>query len=300
MWWTAYYAQSAADKAAAAFKAKYPGIQIEYIRQTAQVVNQRLQQDLKANVHELDVFSSTDAAHYPPLKKQNLLLPYSPPDITVLPKDLQHIDPENAYVLGSLGFVVINYNTNKVKDPPKKWTDLLDPKWKDQITLGHPGFSGFVGNWVTGIAAKYGYDYFKNLAKNNPKIGRSINDTVTDIVSGEREVGAGPDNFSLERKAAGDPIDISFPDDQAILVSSPCAILKDAPHPNAAKLFENFLYSPEYSKAMVSTFNFPLNPQVKPANGKSLSDIKYYQSTVDQLDKGVPEAIKQWRAIFNV
>jgi len=300
VWWTAYFAQSAADEAAAAFKATYPGIEIEFIRQTAQVVYQRLTQDLKANVHELDVFSSTDFSHYPTLKKQNALMSYRPPDVTVLPKDLQQLDPDDAYQLGSLGFVVINYNTNKVKDAPKKWTDLLDPKWKDQVTLGHPGFSGFVGNWVVAMADKYGWDYFQKMAKNNPKIGRSINDTVTDLVAGERQVGSGPDNYSLEMKSKGNPVDVQFPDDDAILIVSPTAIMKDAPHPNAAKLFENFLYSAEYSKAMVKTFNFPLNPQVKPANGKVLSDIKYLRVGPEALDKGVPEGIQKWREIFNV
>ncbi|HLQ36096.1 MAG TPA: extracellular solute-binding protein [Chloroflexota bacterium] len=300
VWWTAYYAQSAADAAAAAFKAKYPGVEIEYIRQTAQVVYQRLTQDLKANVHELDVFSSTDFSHYPTLKKQGALMPYKPAGVGTLPKDLQQLDPEEAYQLGSLGFVVINYNTNKVKDPPKKWTDLLDAKWKDQVTLGHPGFSGFVGNWVVAMSQKYGWDYLQKLAKNNPKIGRSINDTVTDEVSGEREVGAGPDNLSLEEKSKGNPVDIYFPDDDAILIVSPVAIMKDAPHPNAAKLLENFLYSPEYSQAMVKTFNFPLNPSVKPANGKGLSDVKYTRVSPEALDKGVPEAIQKWREIFNV
>jgi iron(III) transport system substrate-binding protein len=299
VWWTAYYAQSAADAAAAAFKAKYPGVEIEYIRQTAQVVYQRLTQDLKANVKELDVFSSTDFSHYPTLKKQGALMPYKPAGVSVLPKDLQQLDADDAYQLGSLGFVVINYNTNKVKDPPKKWTDLLDSRWKDQVTLGHPGFSGFVGNWVVAMVQKYQWNYFQKLAKNNPKIGRSINDTVADEVSGEREVGAGPDNLSLEEKSKGNPIDIMFPEDDAVLIVSPVAIMKDAPHPNAAKLLENFLYSTEYSQAMVKTFNFPLNSAVKPANGKGLNDIKYTRVSPDAQQKGIPEAIQKWREIFN-
>src|SRR5205823_11325975 len=84
VWWTAYYAQSAADAAAAAFKAKYPGVEIEYIRQTAQVVYQRLTQDMKANVKELDVFPSTDYSHYPTLKKQGALTPYKPGGLSLL------------------------------------------------------------------------------------------------------------------------------------------------------------------------------------------------------------------------
>ena len=62
VWWTAHYAQSAADAVRDAFVAKYPGIEVEFIRQTAQVIYQRLTQNLQAGVREVDVFASTDEA----------------------------------------------------------------------------------------------------------------------------------------------------------------------------------------------------------------------------------------------
>ena len=116
---------------------------------------------------------------------------------------------------------------------------------------------------------KYGWDYFTDLARNNPKIARSINDTVTDIVGGERFVGAGPDNYSLERKAGGSPIDVVFPTDDAVLVVSPVAVMKDAPHPNAGRLFESFYYTPEYSATMARTYNYPLLESVPPPSGQA-------------------------------
>jgi len=57
VWWTAHYALSAAEAVRDAFVAKYPGIEVEFIRQTAQVVYQRLSQNLKAHVREVDVFA---------------------------------------------------------------------------------------------------------------------------------------------------------------------------------------------------------------------------------------------------
>ncbi len=200
-WWTAHYAQDAAERVRDSFKAKYPGVDVQFIRQTAQVVYQRLTQDLKAGIHQVDVFASTDEAHYPVLKKQGALAEFVPADIDKLPQRFRQLDPDNQYQLGTLAFVLINYNNKKIPNPPKKWTDLLDPKYKAQITTGHPGFSGFVGNWVVAMNDKYGWDYFTKLAANQPKIGRSIYDTVTDIIAGERTLGAGPDSLSLEKKA---------------------------------------------------------------------------------------------------
>jgi iron(III) transport system substrate-binding protein len=299
-WWTAHYAQSAADRVRDAFKAKYPGIEVQFIRQTAQVVYQRLTQDLKSNVHELDVFASTDESHYVALKQQNVLAQFVPADINKVPPSLRHLDPDEMYQIGALGFVLINYNTQKAKPAPRRWTELVQPKWNNQVTLGHPAFSGYVGNWVVAMNDKYGWQYFNNLAKNNPKIGRSINDTVTDIVGGERLVGAGPDNYSLEKKAAGNPIDIVYPDDDSILITSPIAVMKQAPHPNAARLFMNFFYSKEYSEALVKSFNYPLRTDVPAANGAHLDKIRWYRNKVQRLATGIPEVVAKWRETFNV
>jgi iron(III) transport system substrate-binding protein len=300
VWWTAHYAQEAADAVKNAFVAKYPGIEVEYIRQTAQVVYQRLTENLKAGTHAVDVFASTDESHYLTLKPQGVLAQYTPVGVDVLPQAFRAIDPDTTYHVGAIGFVLLNYNTAKVKTPPQSWNDLLDPQLKDQVTVGHPGFSGFVGNWAVAMWDKYTWDYFTKLAQNNPKVGRSINDTVTDIVAGERLVGAGPDNYSLAQKAAGNPIDVQFPTDEAILIVSPVAILKDAANPNAARLFESFYYSKEYSETMAKTYNYPLRSDVPSPTGKSPEQIKSYRNKGERLQTGIPEAVAKWRETFGV
>jgi len=84
--------------------------------------------------------------------------------------------------------VTITYNNSLVaeKDAPKNWPDLLDPRWKDKVAIGHPAFSGYVGTWVVLMRKLYGWQYFEKLEKNKPQIGRSINDTVTMLNAKER------------------------------------------------------------------------------------------------------------------
>ena len=298
-WWTAHYAEDAAEKIRDAFKRKYPGIAVEFIRQTAQVIYQRLTQDLKAGVREVDVFASTDEAHYPQLSKLGALAAYMPPDIGSLPPNLRSLSDEATYHTGALRFVTLIYNPTKVTRP-RHWADLLDARYKGQVTVGHPGFSGVAGAWVVAMNDKFGWTYFEKLVQNQPKIGRSINDTVSDIVSGERMIGGGPDALALERKAAGSAIDVSFPDDEAVLVVNPVGILKDAPHPNAARLFLNFYYSREYSQALAETYNFPLRSDVRSATGQRLDKIKYYRNKVERLASGIPEVVAKWRETFGV
>ncbi|MFN2460399.1 MAG: ABC transporter substrate-binding protein [Candidatus Velthaea sp.] len=300
VWWTGHYTQAAAERVRDAFKAKYPGVDVQLLRQTGQVLFQRLTQDLKSNVHEVDVFASTDEAHMTILKKQNALATFVPGDIDKIPSQFQHLDPEDTYQLGDIALMCINYNPKKTP-APKKWTDLLDSKFKDQLTTGHPGFSGYVGNWVVAMNDKYGWDnYFKKFAADNPKIGRSVFDATTDIVSGERSLGPGADSLALERKAGGSNIDVAFPEDDTIIVTAPVTVMKDAPHPNAARLLMNFYYSREYSQTMAKTYNLPLRQDVPAAGNIHLDKLKGYHVKIDRLLTGIPEMIAKWRETFNV
>ena len=58
----------------------------------------------------------------------------------------------------------------------------------------------------------YGWKYFEQLEKNKPQIGRSINDTVTALNAGERQVAAGADGSTLFSAARGNPLAIVLSD----------------------------------------------------------------------------------------
>ncbi len=300
VWLTAYYPQDATQALVDAFEATYPGVKVTFTRQAAQVIYLRLTQEQQSQSHITDVYSSTDEAQYLEQKKKGLLQPYRPPSVAKLRPEFQHMDRDDAYQFGAVAFVVINYNPPRTKGSPlpKRWTDLLDPLYKGRITTGSPAFSGYVGNWVVAMLDKYGEDYFRQLKENQPKINRSINDTVSQVVAGERDFGIGSENFSLQTKAAGSPIDVVYPEDDAIAIFSPVAVMKDAPHPNAARLFETFMYSREYSQALVKSSNFPLRSDVAPANGKDLKDLRWYRNQPSRLQEGIPESVELWRRVF--
>jgi iron(III) transport system substrate-binding protein len=86
-----------------------------------------------------------------------------------------------------------------------------------------------------------------------------------------------------------------------VIVPGPVGILAAAKHPNAARLFTNFMYSKEYSTALVATFNYPLREDVAPPAGvPKLAKVKILSNTVDQLTKELPVAITKWRAVMGV
>jgi iron(III) transport system substrate-binding protein len=299
-WWTAHVVEAAAEKLRDAFMKKYPGVDVQLTRQTAQVLYQRLQTDLKAGVHELDVFGTTDEGHCLDLKKQNALAAYVPDGVKYLPAAFQKFDPDGMYFLGSFFFVLLNYNPKKITPAPSKWADLTDPKMMNLITLGHPAFSGAVGAWALAMNDKFGWDYMNKVAANKPKINRSIFDTVTDIVAGERFIGAGPDSQTFEQRAVGASIAGAFPSDFSVLAAGPTTVLKDAPHPNAARLLASFYMTKEFSQTLAQTYNFPLRADVPTLDGLTFDKIKYYRNPSARLEAGIPEVVAKWRETFGV
>lgn len=300
--YTAHFDTQTSQQLGEAFTKQY-GIKANVVRTTAQVAYQRLTQDMKSGITECDVFSSTDVGHFVRLKPQNVFLQWTPPNAAHVIEAFKGLDPDNVYFTTSAGLVLINYNTEKAKpaDAPKRWTDLYDPKWKDQVTVGHPGYSGYVGTWVVLMRKLYGWDYFEKLAKNNPQIGRSINDTVTMLNSGERSVGAGPEATTLESAHRGNPLAVNYPEDGTLLMIAPSAIMKHSKRPNAAKLMMNFLMSKEAMQVIVANFGDSIVPGVAPAPGaKPLDQVKTIRPSIEEIAAGIPEVIKQWRDTFGV
>lgn len=303
-WYTAHSDDSTAQALGRAFEAKYTGMKLNVLRTTAQVAYQRVTQELKAGAIQCDVFSSTDIGHSVELKAKGAFEKYIPENAGKVLDIYKNYDPDGYYFVTSAGLIGIGYNTSKVKtaDAPKNWTDLLDPKWKDQIAVGHPAFSGYVGTWALTLRKQYGWDFFEKLAKNNPRVGRSINDTVTMLNAGESSIAAsGPVGTLLDSAKKGNPLAMAYPADGTVLIIAPSSIMKASKHPNAARLFMEFLLSVEASKIWVEHFNEPIRPEVSPEPGaRAAKDLKIIRPTVEEITKGVPEVIKQWRNTFGV
>lgn len=302
--YTAHYNTEEAANLCAAFDKKYPGVKCNFVRTTAQVAYQRFQQDLKANAPVASLFSSTDVSHYPALKKDGHLLQYKPHNMEQVVDSLKpYSDKENYYTVTAAALMLITYNTSLVseKDAPKNWPDLLDPKWKGKVSIGHPAFSGYVGTWVVLMRKLYGWQFFDKLEKNSPQIGRSVNDTVTMLNAKERWVAAGPEATTLLSRDKGNPLGVIYPTDGALLMVSPSAVPAKAPSPNAGKLYLEFLLGKEAAEVQVKAHSLSVIKGIKAAPGaKPLEQIKVVRPTEEEITKGIPEVKEQFRNTFGI
>jgi len=304
-WYVSQTTTEFADGMCALFMKRYEGVRCDVVRASGQVVFQRIQQELQAGALQADVMSTNDDGQMARLKQQDALAQYAPENLEhMVPIMREMADPENYWITSGVSPLVISYNTNLVteEEAPKNWTDLLDPKWKNQVAIGHPGFSGSVGLWTVMMEDLYGWEYFEKLEENAPQIGRSVADGHNLVVSGERKVALAPLSLvESEARNGGSPIAPVFPTDGALVPPSATAVLADAPHPNAARLFVNFLIGPEISEFFAADFRYPLRADVPAAEGmRPLDSYPTISIDTEKALERVPEVQGKFRDTFGI
>jgi iron(III) transport system substrate-binding protein len=231
------------------FRAEYPTIAIEVERSGSERVFQRINQEYQSGIKNVDVVNSSDASHFIFWKQQKWLGMHVPPDVKRFP--VQFKDPEGYYATWRATLSVMGYNTNLVaaKDAPTGYLDLLDPKWKGKLVKSHPGYSGTSLTGTYAITKALGWDYLEKLAKQGVQQLQSTTATPKSIASGERAVMVDGKEYNMFIEIdAKSPVKIIYPKEGTPFVTSPTAIFADAPHPNAARVLQNFLYTAKTKK----------------------------------------------------
>jgi len=299
-WYVASIDKDNAGVAGNTFAIKY-GIKTNVVQAPTPVMFQRLTQDLTQNASKADVFSSIDVGNFVTLKQQGALLAYRPESAAMLLPAFQGLDKEGMFHATTASVIAIAYNIRALKpdEVPQNWTDLLDPKWSGKIALVHPAFSIFAGNWAAQMNKRYGKAFFYRLAKLKPHISRSPLDAVSLVISGECQLAVVPIAPVLRKADEGKPLAVQYPGDGSILVTTPSAILKNAPHPNAAKLFIEFLMGPKFGVLMVKGRFETMRSDVKPMLGaQPMTDIKVLKPTVKEATKDIAQVTEVWRSAF--
>jgi len=284
-----------------AFKTRYPGIEVEVHRTGSQRVLQRVMQEAGAGIKNVDIIHTSDAGHFVLLKEKGMLMKSTPKGVEAFPDGFK--DKDGFYYGMRATLSVIAYNPKLIieKDAPKTWKDLLNPKWKGKEVTAHPGYSGIIMTHVLALVNAYGWDYFRDLAKNSLHIVQSANDPAGVVASGERPIGVnGAEYFYYKTLKQGNPIQIVYPKEGVPLVVSPVAIAKDTPRPNAAKLFTEFIFSKESQQLLADREGlYTGHPDVTyPSDKPKLKDLKIISVDADELEKRNNEIKKRFVEFF--
>src|SRR5712671_2748948 len=293
-----------AEKLAKAFEAKFSGVAVRVERSGSERVFQRIAQEMASNIHACDVMNSADAAHFIVFKRNGWLAPYLPEEVAKhFPA--QHRDPDGLFVTTRVWLSSLGYNTTLVKpeDAPKSFADLLDPKWAGKMVKGHPAYSGTIMNATQQISRDLGWEYFEKLAKQRVMQLQSATDTPKKIALGERAImvdGAG--YLVIQGKEKGEPVEIVYPTEGTPLATSPSAILKAAPNPNAARLFFSWMHSREAQQLLVDAARqySPHSQTVEKPGVRKLTEIKLMKEDPATVERTADEIKTRYAKIFGV
>jgi iron(III) transport system substrate-binding protein len=300
VWYTAV-ALPTATAIAHAFKQKYTGIDVELHRTGSERVLQRIMQEAGSGIKNVDLFDTSDAGHFELLKGKGMLLKFTPQGVAGFPDGFK--DKAGFYygMRSTLSVIAHNPKILPEKDAPKTWKDLLNSKWSGKMVTAHPGYSGIIVTHVLALVNLYGWDYFRDLAKNRLHIVQSALDPAGVVASGERPVGVnGAEYFYYRTQKRGNPIKIIYPKEGVPLIVSPVAIAKDAPHPNAARLFNEFVFAKESQQMLADKEGlYTGHPDVTyPADKPKLKDLKLLPPDAAELEKRNAEIKKRFVEYF--
>ncbi|POX51614.1 ABC transporter substrate-binding protein [Streptomyces sp. Ru72] len=187
--------------------------------------------------------------------QQGLLAPYKVTSFADVPAGQK--DPEARWYNDYGGYISIGCDAKRVKTCPTTFKDLLKPQYKGQVALnGNPTKSGsaFAGVWAAALASggsfddiQPGLDFFARLKKSGNYT--PVESTPATVEKGETPISIDWDylnaGYADEFKSKGLDWKVAVPSDGQFAQYYSQAINKDAPHPAAARLWEEYLYSAE-------------------------------------------------------
>jgi ABC-type Fe3+ transport system substrate-binding protein len=213
-------------------------------------------------------------------------------------------DAEGYWFATNVYFHTPAFNTELVPrgTEPRTFSDLLDPKWKGKMAwAAHgttSGAAGFIGIVLTEMGEEKGRKYLGELAKQSiAPLNGSARAIVDQVMSGEYPIALQVFNHQPVISAGqGAPVDW-IPMNPAMGIFSVTAVIKDAPHPNAAKLFAEFLASSEGQQLFRDRDYIPADPSVPPRTPSLRPDGTTFRAvffTPEQLHTLLPE----WSSTF--
>lgn len=281
------------DEMEKAFTRKY-GIPVEYFRASSNKTLDRVLTEARAGRVMSDVVV-TNRGPMLLLKKENIFAKYVSPQSENFPAELRDADGLLSPVY-RLVIVGILYNTQRLKphEAPKSLEELLEPKWHGKWVMPDPSRHFTTTVWLRNLEELYGSDWIgfvKRMAQAKPVLVESFIPSAQKVMSGEALAGITYVKYVHIFGKDGAPLDyVRLP--KMLADGHHVGIQAKAPHPNAARLFQDFFISREGMEIMAREGEFVtakgLYPPIKDAE-------KIKAVAMDELDQN---EYKKWAAEF--
>jgi ABC-type Fe3+ transport system substrate-binding protein len=301
VWYTGLIVNQIVRPMAAAFEAKYPAVHVQYSRASNTDTTLKILNEARAHRVQADVFDVTSGIF--PLLDAQVVAAYPPKAAAHYPTAFR--EPHGYWTATNVYFLTVAYNTNLVTpdQAPRNFADLLDPKWQGQMAwsseLAVQDAPGFIRNVLTVMGQDKGMDYLRRFAAQKPvPIAASPRTVLDQVIAGEHKLAVMVYNHHVAISAAqGAPI-AWVKLEPLVALFTMMGVLKDAPHPNAARLLEEFVLSEQGQKVMAANDYLPADPDVPARIPELKPEAGHFAIDVISPDQ-VREGLANWIAIYH-
>jgi ABC-type Fe3+ transport system substrate-binding protein len=292
------------------WKQKHPDVEVRWIDKGASSNALRFVKDQfkrKPGGIGIDLFFGGGAETFVELEEDGVLQAL-PKDYDV-PADISGTPlrgKDNAWVAAALSGFGILYNKSSVQKKnlplPKTWSDLGNPKLRDEIEMADPRHSGSAHAAYEIILQANGWEegwkVLSLMAANSRKFTRSASDLPQDVSSGEVSLAPSIDFYARSSIAKAGEAKLGYitPSGQNVVTPDPIGILKGAPNAELAQQWVEFVMSPAAQKLWMLAQGTPGGPTENSLYRQPALPSLYKSMPANSLIKENPFAIKNARA----
>jgi iron(III) transport system substrate-binding protein len=288
----------------AAFHAAFPKIATTYVRVQAGGLYAKLLSERQARSYLVDVMQMSDMSLTLDFQRRGGWQHYLSPALDAYKTDYQS-DPAGYWTWSSISMTGMAYNTDLVKpdEAPKNWNDALDPKWTDTINV-KSSIAGVQHDVWYELRQLYGDEYWRKFAALKPHAFDSWVQQFQRCSDGQDKIIQTAEFSSyLQIKAKGAPLAFVFPPDGLPVNVTGFGIVANPPHPEAAKLFEDWLLGVPGQTALAKiSYAYSVRSDVPPpAGGVPLTSIKLlYPTNWDDFLKTQRQFVGEWNRVIGL
>ena len=234
--------EEGAAQVMAEFHKAFPKIATNYVRLQAGALYAKVLSERRAASYLVDVMQLSDLGFVIDFQKRGNFALYASPELAGFAPAYKST-PEGYWAWGAVIMAGIAYNPKTVAEDqaPKTWHDLLDPKWADGISVKVSN-SGLQHETWYELKRLYGDEYWTSFANQKPRAFDSYVQQYDRVVNGQdRILATAQYSGYLQFKAKGAPIAFVYPADGLPAGPETYGVVADAPHPQAARLFMDWL-----------------------------------------------------------
>jgi len=235
------------------FEKRY-GIPVELLDANGPEIQERIRTEV-ASGHVTGDILNTGTTGQALMIQRGLVIPYGNiPNISeVVLKP--STDLEVPTFVNPYGFL-INTDLIRSDEQPKSWLDLLDPKWKGKILGYNYWFQGSGATWFGVMQDRFGTEYHEKMAKQNIHFSTTVRENPRRVARGEFSIFV-PFTITDMGRLEGLPLKAVVPTEGLAYTPYSLTMIKEAPHPNAARLLMNFFLEPE-AQLVYARNGFPI------------------------------------------